>query len=227
MTTSSNIKFINYELHEEVKVYECAAEISSSPEPVNRQMEQKQKPNLLINVYDPKSPNTNYTNTIHMPRLKDALFIYLSNNENSGYAGGSGGGTAAIGNKENTFGIITGHYDSSSSIPTGGFQNLQDAHTFKLCHRLDNKTYTMSPKQAIDYLLGQLSELIQNKKYKYIILPCELIDKQAVISDYKSYTIGAKIFNTAPEVKNYIYNAVVDMTTAKDEGMQLITDFLK
>lgn len=62
----------------------------------------------------------------------------------------------------------------------------------------------MTPKKAIDYLLDQLYDLIQNKKYAYIILPCELIDKLSNTSDYKSYTIGAKIFNTVPEVKNYI-----------------------
>lgn len=229
MGDNTKIKFVNYDLREEVTIpeYECATEAIKSPEPIIIPIEPKNKPQLLINVFNPTNPNTNYSNTIHYPKLKNALFIYLSNNDNSGYAGGGGGGTAAIGNYENTFGIITGHYDSSSLIPTGGFQKLNDTQTIKLCHRLDAKTYTMTPKQSIDYLLGQLYELIQNKKYAYIILPCELIDKQSNTSDYTSYTVGAKIFNTSPEVKNYIYNNIINMTTAKERGAILITDFLK
>lgn len=229
MTDYTKIKFVNYDSRKEVTItkYKCDIGEKKPPVPANIPLEPENKPRLLINVFDPANQNTNYTNTIYHPKLKNALFIYLSNNNNSGYVGGGGGGTAAIGNYENTFGIITGHYDSNSQIPEGGFQELNDMKTFKLCHRLDAKTYNMTPKQAIDYLLGQLYTLIQTKKYEYIILPCDLTENQSDTADYKNYTIGAKIFNTASEVKNYIYEKICNLTKVNEtDGWQLITDFL-
>jgi len=190
-------------------------------------VDQKNKPKLLINIYDGKNPNTDYNKTINNPKLKDALFVYLSNEGNSGYAGGSGDGTAQIGNYENTFGIITGILNNTSNIESGGFQNLDETNTFRLCHRADKKTYDVIPKQAIDYLLGKLYELIQEKKYRYLILPCDL-DPTAQRDDYHKYTLGAGIFNVNPTVKRYIYEQICVMTKAPySDGWQLITVFLK
>lgn len=96
MTDYTKIKFVNYDSRKEVTISKnkCTTEAQQSQEPVIIQNDIKNKPILLINVFDPTNSNTNYTNTIHHPKLKNALFIYLSNNNNSGYAGGGGGGTA-------------------------------------------------------------------------------------------------------------------------------------
>lgn len=228
MTDEKKIYFVNYDFRAQVSsTYECSTNSDPLPTIANIPVDTKKKPLLLINIYDPNNPKTNYNNTIHNPRLKDALFVYLSNNENSGYAGGKGGGTAAIGNYENTFGIITGILINTQNLASGGFQNLDESNTFKLCHRADKKTYSMTPKQAIDYLLGQLYELIQAHNYSYIILPCDL-DPTASSDDYHKYTLGAGIFNADPDVKRYIYEKICSMSKAPySNGWKLITDFLK
>ncbi len=228
MTDENKIKFVNYDFREQVtSTYECSTELDPLPTIANIPVETKNKPNLLINIYDPNNPNTNYTNIINNPRLKGALFVYLSNEGNSGYAGGSGGGTAMIGQYNNTFGIITGILSSTPNLASGGFQDLNETNTFKLCHRADKKTYSMTPKQAIDYLLGQLYELIQARKYEYIILPCDL-DPTVSRDDYHKYTLGAGIFNTHPDIKRYIYEKICSMSKAPySSGWNLITDFLK
>lgn len=197
--------------------------------PVQTVTKPKNKPILLINIYDDKNSNTNYTKTINDKKLNNALFIYLSNESNSGYKGGIGEGTAAIGNKKNTFGIITGYYDNSKINNTNykpGFQSLDETNTFKLYHRADKKIYDVTPKKAIDYLLSQLSELIQKHNYEYIILPCDL-DRSIKADDYHKYTLGSGIFNAHPDVKRYIYDKICEMTQASSGGWQLITDFLK
>ena len=228
MTDDTKIKFINYDFRDQVSsTYECST--NSDPLPTSENIPEaiKNKPTLLINIYDSNNPKTNYNNTIHNPILKDALFIYLSNEGNSGYAGGPGGGTANIGTYENTFGIITGIIRSTPNLASGGFQNLDESNTFKLCHRADKKTYSMTPKKAIDYLLGQLYNLIQDHKYTYVILPCDLYPNEKR-DDYHKYTLGAGIFNADPDVKQYIYEEICDMTKAPhSNGWQLITDFLK
>lgn len=228
MTDENKIKFVNYDFRDQVlSTYECSTELAPLPTIENIPEAIKNKPTLLINIYDPNNPETNYNTTIRNPILKDALFIYLSNEGNSGYAGGLGGGTAAIGNYENTFGIITGILSSIPNLVAHGFQKLDETNTFKLCHRADKKTYSMTPKQAIDYLLGQLYEFIQAHNYSYIILPCDL-DPTAKSADYHKYTLGAGIFNAHPDVKRYIYEKICDMTKAPySNGWKLITDFLK
>jgi hypothetical protein len=236
ITDENKIKFLKYELREQVtSTYECSKIVDHLPPslklsytPKNNPIETKNKPKLLINIYDVKKPNpkANYTKTITHTKLKNALFIYLSNDGNSGYAGGGGGGTAMIGTYEHTFGIITGILHDTSNLEYGGFQNLEETNTFKLCHRADNKTYSVTPRQAIDYLLSQLSELIQNHNYDYIILPCDLVPSTKA-DDYHKYVLGAGLFNAHPSVKQYIYDKICEMTQATSGGWQLITDFLK
>lgn len=192
------------------------------------------KPKLLINIFSKQNPLTDYNNIISNVKLSNSLFIYLSNNMNSGYAGGSGGGTASIGCRKNTYGVITGSFDNMSHVPVGGFQNLEETNTFKLYDNTNinsfnnnDNIYIITPKNAIDYLIKQLSKILCLKKYEYIILPCEE-DPESTYSDYRKYTIGAKIFNTHPIVKKYIFNSIVNLTCADDEnGWTLITDFLK
>lgn len=190
------------------------------------------QPKLLINIYKPNDPNTDYNRTINLPIFSNSLFIYLSNNENSGYSGGSGGGTASIGNNANTFGMITGQWDNTSKIPRFkingmqeyGFQNLDETATFKLYHHSDNKIYNMTPKQSIDYLLHQLSDLIKKNKYEYVILPCELnpVSKE---TNYLKYTLGSGIFKTSSEIKKYIYENICNIIhVSQSNNWQLITD---
>lgn len=252
MTYKSKIEFVNYSKELLPATHESSKKVKSLPitpdnsiKPVALQMDggsmpvqtvtkQKNKPILLINIYDGKNSNTNYTKTINDKKLNNALFIYLSNERNSGYSGGLGSGTAAIGNKENTFGIITGQYDKTSKIKyykengsqEYGFQSLDETNTFKLYHRADKKIYDVTPKKAIDYLLSQLSELIQKHNYEYIILPCDL-DPIAKGRNYHKYTLGSGIFNVHPDVKRYIYDKICAMTQASSGGWQLITEFLK
>ena len=228
LTNKNKIKFLKYDFKEQVSsTYECSTNSDTLPTIENIPVTTTKKPLLLINIYAPNNPETDYNTTIHNPRLKDALFVYLSNEGNSGYAGGGGGGTAAIGNYENTFGIITGILSRTPNLASGGFQDLNETNTFKLCHRDDKKTYSMTPKQAIDYLLGQLYELIQARKYEYIILPCDL-DPTASSDDYHKYTLGAGIFNANSEVKRYIYEKICSISKATySNGWKLITDFLK
>jgi hypothetical protein len=227
MNDEKKINFVNYIFRAQVtSTYECSTESDPLPTIGNIPDETKNKPELLINIFDSKNPNTNYNNIINNPRLKDALFVYLSNEGNSGYAGGSGGGTAMIGQYNNTFGIITGILSRTPNLASGGFQDLNETNTFKLCHRADKKSYSMTPTQAIDYLLGQLYELIQDRKYSYIILPCDL-PPNAISNDYHKYTLGSGIFNAHPDVKRYIYEKICSMSKAPySSGWNLITDFL-
>jgi hypothetical protein len=238
MTDKNKVKFVNYYFRMNVTSdYKCDSDAiqlhddAIKPIPI----ETKNKPNLLINIYDKNNHITDYTNTIHDPKLKNALFVYLSNNINSDYNDGSSLGTAMIGDYEHTFGIITGQWDTKSEIPKAhkpdgdqedGFQNLDETNTFKLCHRADKKTYDVTPKQAIDYLLGQLYELIKEKKYMHLILPC-VLDPTVQKDDYHKYTLGGAIFNAHPNVKRYIYDKICDMTQASSGGWKLITEFLK
>jgi hypothetical protein len=232
MTDKRKVKFVNYVFirKQVTSTYECSEKIDKLPDITNIPTTLPQnRPKLLINIFDSNNKNTDYTNIINNNKLINALFIYLSNAMNSGYAGGKYAGTALIGDYDGTFGIITGYYDSSKInnekyIP--GFQSLEDTTLFELCHRADNKTYSITPKQAIDYLLGQIYDLIQKNNYSHIVLPCEL-DTSAIEDDYRKYTLGSGIFNTHPKVKQYIYEKICSMTCASDNnGWQLLTDFL-
>ena len=249
MTNYNKVNFINYYTRDIIPAYKYTNNDIvrilpkiNIPAPIDNNNTIKNKPKLLINIFDEDNPNTDYTKTINLPILKNALFIYLANNENCGYAGGGDGeGTAEISNYKDTFGIITGHYDTLSKIPKkynkygfvdGGFQKLDEEEKFTLFHRHDKKIYIMTPKEAIDYLLSQLSELIIKNKYEYVILPCDV--NQYVSPEtsknhpYKKYTLGSGIFNTAESVKGYIYDSICAMTQATSPGgLQLVTDFLK
>lgn len=230
MTNKRKVKFVNYEFRENVtSTYECSENVDKLPIITNIPTLPQNRPKLLINIYNPNDKNTDYTNIINNHKLKDALFIYLSNAMNSGYGGGKDAGTALIGNYVGTFGIITGYYDNSKINNTNykpGFQSLDETNTFKLYHRADNKIYDVTPKEAIDYLLSQLSELIQKHNYEYIILPCDL-DRSIKVDDYHKYTLGSGIFDVHPTVKRYIYDKICAMTQASSGGWQLITEFLK
>lgn len=247
MTNYNKVNFINYYTIDIIPAYKYTKnDIDilpkiNIPAPIDNNNTIKNKPKLLINIFDKDNPNTDYKKIINLPILKNALFIYLANNENCGYAGGKGDGTAEIGDYKDTFGIITGHYDDVSKIPkilnaygnvNGGFQKLDEKEKFTLFHRHDKKIYIMTPKEAIDYLLSQLSELIIKNKYEYVILPCDLnryvSQKTVTIHPYKKYTLGSGIFNTAESVKGYIYDSICAMTQATSPGgLQLVTDFLK
>jgi hypothetical protein len=152
---------------------------------------------LLINIYNPRKPLTNYENIIHHPKLKDSLFVFLSNNYNSGYAGGIGGGTASIGAYEGTFGLITGYYTERGS--PFSFNDLKDKNKFFLYINSEQKKYMTTPKEAIDYLIENIYTLVKENKYKSIIIP-------GAYNDDEGFTIGTGIFNTHISVRQYIYD---------------------
>ncbi len=157
---------------------------------------------ILTNQYNPDDPDTDYNELIKNPDINNGkvLFIFYANLNNCGYKGGSGGGSANIGNEDNAYGLMTGLLNGFDN----GFKALDKFvlvdstnETRPLPMYFKNgwrKLEFTTPKQMIDYNFIDLNDIIAEKGYTHIIIP----------TDESRKNIDNSIFNVADSVKRYI-----------------------
>ena len=113
---------------------------------------------IIYNIYDSKKKDLTDYNQI-VDEYKNCMFIYYANFGNSGLKGGIGGGSAAIGNRDNAYGIVSGDI-------------MQDKTLLSDSVKIKGKNV-----RVIEHIISQINEVFSKSKerdYKYIMLPAEI-----------------------------------------------------
>jgi hypothetical protein len=150
---------------------------------------------VIFNNYD----KDKQTYEVLYDKYLNSMFIYTSNNINTGYKGGKGSYTAEIGDRERTFGIPTGpinDIDNNFSI------TIQDNSYPK-----EYKNIDIPLKQHIDNMIVSLITLLyenKNSGITSIIIPINN-DKTNIM-----FGIGSFSGHTDDKIYSYIYNQIKD-----------------
>ena len=178
---------------------------------------------IYTNVYDRGNiEQTDYLKLKDNKTIQDAkpLFIYLSNETNSGYKGNSGSGSAEISKYENSFGIITGIKDIGGFPSLDIFKKSNNDYSFEIIIKtgINNEKLKINgntPRTIIYKLFAALITLLNTGRYNSVIIPTDSVNN-----------IATAIFNPGMDVKQLITDLFTSIQP-KEKWLNIIDTFFK